>query len=129
MYFGAISDTVFNCNGCHQHSTAGAMPERRRAPGFFGGDGQSSFEGETQIFKVPHLRNVYQKVGMFGLRRSAGGGAGFTGDQVRGFGFLHDGAVDTLFRFHNAARLHPDHDQSRRLRERRTQRAATWTRS
>jgi hypothetical protein len=24
-------------------------------------------------------------------------------DQIRGFGFLHDGSVDTLFRFHNAA--------------------------
>ena len=27
----------------------------------------------------------------------------FMGDQVRGFGFLHDGSVDTLFRFHGAA--------------------------
>src|SRR5262249_5814566 len=26
----------------------------------------------------------------------------FTGDQVRGFGFLHDGSVDAIFRFHNA---------------------------
>jgi hypothetical protein len=25
----------------------------------------------------------------------------FTGDQVRGFGFNHDGAIDTLFRFHH----------------------------
>src|SRR5262249_57420840 len=24
-------------------------------------------------------------------------------DQIRGFGFLHDGSVDTLFRFHNAS--------------------------
>ena len=24
------------------------------------------------------------------------------GDQVRGFGFLHDGSVDTLIRFHGA---------------------------
>ena len=24
------------------------------------------------------------------------------GDQVRGFGFLHDGSIDTLFRFHGA---------------------------
>jgi hypothetical protein len=27
---------------------------------------------------------------------------GFQGDQVRGFGFLHDGSVDTVFRFHAA---------------------------
>src|SRR6185369_11951415 len=26
----------------------------------------------------------------------------FLGDQIRGFGFLHDGSTDTLFRFHNA---------------------------
>ena len=36
------------------------------------------------------------------------GDNGFKGDQVRGFGFLHDGAVDTLFRFHNATRLQPE---------------------
>ena len=24
------------------------------------------------------------------------------GDQIRGFGFLHDGTIDTLFRFHSA---------------------------
>jgi hypothetical protein len=31
------------------------------------------------------------------------GDNGAKGDQVRGFGFLHDGSVDTVFRFHNAA--------------------------
>jgi hypothetical protein len=92
MYLGAISDTLQNCNGCHR-----LIP----TAGFFGTDGFSSFEGETQIFKVPHLRNAYQKVGMFGLGVAAGGGAGNTGPQVRGFGFLHDGSVDTLFRFHS----------------------------
>jgi hypothetical protein len=102
MWFGAISDTAFNCNGCHTLDPDGNSPNVP-VPGFFGGDGRSSFEGETQIFKVPHIRNAYQKVGMFGLGVAAGGGAGFTGDQVRGFGFLHDGAVDTLFRFHSAA--------------------------
>ena len=28
-----------------------------------------------------------------------GGGTGNTGDQVRGFGYSHDGSTDTLFRF------------------------------
>jgi hypothetical protein len=32
----------------------------------------------------------------------AAGNNGNLGDQVRGFGFLHDGSVDTLFRFHGA---------------------------
>jgi hypothetical protein len=62
----------------------------------FGGDGRSSVEGETQEFKIPHLRNVYQKIGMFGFP-----GSPDLGDQVRGFGFLHDGGVDTLFTFVN----------------------------
>jgi hypothetical protein len=63
----------------------------------FGTDGLSSIEGETQEFKIPHLRNMYQKVGRFGV---AGGGS--VGDQVRGFGFLHDGVVSTLQNFVSA---------------------------
>src|SRR5262249_11504975 len=54
--------------------------------------------------KIPHLRNAYQKVGMFGfpaIPQISGGGSNLNqGDQVRGFGFLHDGSIDTLFRFH-----------------------------
>ncbi len=116
MYFGAVSDTVFNCNGCHRLDPS-ANPGVA-APGFFGTDGRSSFEGETQILKIPQLRNVYQKVGMFGLGVPQGGGAGFTGDQVRGFGFLHDGSVDTLFRFHSANLFTQSPEQPGRLRER-----------
>ncbi len=94
FYFGPISDTILNCNGCHTLNPS---------LGFFGGDGRSTFEGESQHFKVPHLRNLYQKVGMFGFPSVPGGGDTFQGMQVRGFGFLHDGAVDTLFRFHSGA--------------------------
>jgi hypothetical protein len=43
--------------------------------------------------KIPHLRNLYQKVGMF---RGDGAAAG---PQVRGFGFTHDGGADTVFHF------------------------------
>jgi len=96
FYFGPISDTVFACNGCHVLNPAA---------GFFGTDGQTTFENETQMFKIPHLRNAYQKVGMFGMPQVpflTGGDNGNKGQQVRGFGFLHDGSVDTLFRFHGA---------------------------
>ena len=76
------------------------------ANGHFGTDGFSSFENETQDLKIPHLRNLYQKVGMFGMPSVSDfinpGNNGFQGPQVRGFGFLHDGSIDTLFRFHNA---------------------------
>ena len=45
---------------------------------------------------------MYQKVGMFGMPAVDffnSGDNGAKGDQVRGFGFLHDGSVDTVFRF------------------------------
>jgi DNA-binding beta-propeller fold protein YncE len=96
------SDAVQPCDGCHVLDPAN---------GHFGTDGLSSFENETQDLKIPHLRNAYQKVGMFGMPAVAGINTGNNGspgpfssqsDQVRGFGFLHDGSVDTLFRFHNA---------------------------
>jgi YVTN family beta-propeller protein len=103
FFKGPISDTLQNCDGCHRLlPTANASSA---APGFFGSDGRYSFEGESQHLKIPHLRNMYQKVGMFGMPAVSffnPGDNGFKGDQIRGFGFIHDGSVDTLFRFHNA---------------------------
>jgi hypothetical protein len=81
------TDTVEDCDGCH---------DLNPGLGFFGSGGQQSQEGEPQTLKVPHYRNMYTKVGMFSL------GIPLGSDQVRGFGFLHDGAVDTLFTFHSA---------------------------
>lgn len=45
---------------------------------------------ESQDFKVPHLRNMYQKIN-FNLNPGA--------QSIGGFGFIHDGIDDTLFRF------------------------------
>ncbi|MBI2931570.1 MAG: hypothetical protein HYY16_07945, partial [Planctomycetes bacterium] len=105
IYMGARrTDTFFNCNGCHVLDPLGNAEYGVSKPGFFGTDGRFSFEGEPQIFKIPHLRNMYQKVGMFGMPRTQfviPGDNAHKGDQVRGFGFLHDGSVDTLFRFHS----------------------------
>jgi sugar lactone lactonase YvrE len=89
-------DAGFNCVGCHTLNPGA---------GFFGSDGRASFENEPQIIKIPHLRNMYQKVGMFGMPAISfinTGDNGHKGDQIRGFGFLHDGSIDTLFRFLNA---------------------------
>jgi DNA-binding beta-propeller fold protein YncE len=83
----------FTCEGCHRLDPS---------QGFFGTDGQASFENETQIIKIAHLRNAYQKLGMFGMPDVSLDNALNTphqGDQVRGFGFLHDGSTDTVFRF------------------------------
>jgi len=103
---GLPSDQFKTCNGCHVLDPDGNKEFGVPRPGFFGTDGQYSVEGEPQLFKIPHLRNMYQKVGMFGMARDPLFPVDpnpFLGDQVRGFGFLHDGSVDTLFRFHGAA--------------------------
>jgi DNA-binding beta-propeller fold protein YncE len=83
FFFTSTSDTIETCNGCHTTDPA---------QGFFGGAGEQSFEGEPQNAKVPHLRNAYSKVGMFSA----------AGAQVRGFGFLHDGSIDTVNTFLSA---------------------------
>ncbi|HEY0480057.1 MAG TPA: hypothetical protein VGD37_21200 [Kofleriaceae bacterium] len=93
---------VLTCTGCHIIDPA-ANPGVA-APGLFGTDGRVSFDFNTQLIKTPHLRNLYQKVGMFGMAENPGllgGDFGFKGDQVRGFGFTHDGSVDTVFRFNH----------------------------
>ena len=103
---GLPSDTFVTCNGCHVLDPDGNREFGVARPGFFGSDGRSSFENETQLFKIPHLRNLYQKVGMFGMSPDSffpSDPFPFMGDQVRGFGFLHDGSTDTLFRFHGAS--------------------------
>jgi hypothetical protein len=72
------------------------------AKGQFGTGGFQSFEGISQVVKVAHLRNMYQKVGRFGAAAvpfASAPGTGFLGDQVRGFGFVHDGTVDMLSHF------------------------------
>jgi len=96
FFHGASSDVFQNCDGCHRHDPSA---------GFFGSDGFSSFEAEPQFMKIAHLRNMYQKVGMFGMPAINFFNAGdnsHKGDQVRGFGFLHDGSTDTVLRFLNA---------------------------
>ena len=95
-----LNGAVLTCAGCHKIDP-NANPDTA-APGFFGTAGFSGFDFNPQLFKVPHLRNLYQKVGMFGNPENPGflgGDNGFKGDQVRGYGFLHEGAVDTVFRF------------------------------
>jgi YVTN family beta-propeller protein len=91
----------FSCNGCHMLNASS---------GFFGTGGNQSFEGLTQIVKIPHLRNVYDKIGMFGnpsVSFFQQADSGQTGDQIRGFGFTGDGSTDTIFRFLTAAVFAP----------------------
>jgi YVTN family beta-propeller protein len=113
------SDSFHNCNGCHTLDPSGNAQFGVNKPGFFGSDGRYSFENEPQFMKVPHLRNMYQKVGMFGVTNNFRlpidrpaplpplvaflpppfNDVTHKGDQVRGFGFSHSGEADTIFRF------------------------------
>jgi DNA-binding beta-propeller fold protein YncE len=90
------------------------------ASGFFGTSGMITIALETQEFKVPQLRNMYARVGMFGMAGGGMfgvGGTAHTGDQIRGFGYLHDGSVDTLFRFLGASIFSLSEQQRRRVEE------------
>ena len=63
--------------------------------GFFGTDGTITVTdaARTQIFKIPHLDNLFQKVGLFAMNAPFNeGDISFTGPQIRGFGYLHDGS-------------------------------------
>jgi DNA-binding beta-propeller fold protein YncE len=107
----APSDSVHNCNGCHVLDRSGNAGSTAH-PGFFGTNGRLSFEGETQIFKVPHLRNAYEKLGMYASPPASGRllgplvpqlndqpASGAPVPAVRGFGFNHDGTAATVDQF------------------------------
>ena len=84
-------DANVSCETCHRLDPS---------EGFFGTGGGQNNEGEPQNLKIPHLRNLYAKVGMFGMLANPDGTIdGNKGEQVRGFGFLHDGIVDTVRHF------------------------------
>lgn len=60
--------------------------------------------------KIPYLRNLYDKVGMFGAPAVTFYGAadsGNLGNQIRGFGFTGDGSTDTIIRFLSATVFNP----------------------
>ncbi len=94
LYNNTTSDTISTCNGCHVLNPAA---------GRFGTDGTMSIEGggTDEDFKIPHLRNMYTKVGMFGENTQLAAQAN-VGDQIRGFGFDNAGASGTIFEFLSA---------------------------
>ena len=60
--------------------------------------------GESQDFKVPHLRALYQKTGLQNA----------PGEQITGYGFTHDGHFDTLNSFLHAPQFTFQTEQQRR---------------
>jgi|GEM_PF-368531 len=103
--FDSYDDKIqVTCNDCHE-----VDPSIQR----FGTNTKMSFEGveSVQDMKVPHLRNVYSRIGMFGqvLRPEDNTSTGrFMGDQVTGYGLSHDGAVDTMENFLTVRVFHVD---------------------
>ncbi len=97
---GEKFEAGFTCEGCHRLS-----PEE----GLFGTDGEQSFVKESQIIKIPQLRNIYTKVGSFGSSPTIRNNLehnpdvsdrfDFQGNQIKAFGLIHDGTEDTLENF------------------------------
>ncbi len=115
-----LSDSFQTCNGCHRLDPGANAEFGVDHPGLFGSNGFYSSDGVVHVMKVPHFRNLYQKVGMFGTVQTPVGvglsdlpdsvfGArqgglfatanAFQGDQIKGFGYTHAGEEDTAFHF------------------------------
>jgi DNA-binding beta-propeller fold protein YncE len=104
---------MLRCTSCHVLDPDANAEYGVFRPGFFGSSGLGGITGDDfvdlangndlQHLKAPHFRNTYQKVGMFGNAFFSNTlphqDDSHKGDQVRGFGFLHDGSTDTIFRF------------------------------
>ncbi|MET0646823.1 MAG: DUF4214 domain-containing protein [Pyrinomonadaceae bacterium] len=96
-----------SCNDCH-FSFTGVPP--LFFMGTFGHVFSGSILSEPQAFKVPQLRGIYQKAGM---RKPAPGQP--RAEQLAGFGFMHDGAFDTLVNFLRQPNFHGfNNDDERR---------------
>ena len=85
----ASTGETFACNGCHVVDVA---------QGHFGTDGLSIARiarfGGGDVVKIPHLRNVYTKLGNLEIGPNAA-----SGDQYRGFFINHEGSSTTVFNF------------------------------
>jgi hypothetical protein len=83
----AFDAGFFTCNNCH------ALPTGSNNLLFNG-----NAEGESQDFKIPQLRNMYEKTGFDVIRPGLQSGnanlaSGQSSLMKRGFGFLHDGSL------------------------------------
>ncbi|MEM9302700.1 MAG: hypothetical protein AAGE01_11340 [Pseudomonadota bacterium] len=105
LYTGDFLDSPFQCSSCHTLPTGmGVNGPLLLGTGILRAGGETmpdgplgenhlsvvSVDGSTnRAIKVPHLRNMYDKVGFETTQA----------DNLAGFGFLHDGSVDSLARF------------------------------
>ena len=117
LYSNNFLDSQFHCSSCHTLPTGMAVNGPIRSPilnfsvgmgslpiGPLGENhlGVVSTDGFTNVsIKVPQTRNMHEKVGME-----------FTStESLSGFGFAHDGTVDSLANFFSASLFSPRSDQ------------------
>ena len=116
IFFGGpdgnrLTDITRSCDGCHITDPKGNAEYGVERPGFFGSDGRYAFVFEPEMLKVPHLRTIYQRIGMFAMHDNhvqmewegktydmphffyPFSDPEFMGDQIRGFGFTKDGSI------------------------------------
>lgn len=117
LYTQGLLDSPFQCASCHTLPTGMAvngplllgttpfpiggvvMPHGPMGENHLG---VVSSDGSTNVsIKVPQLRNQYEKVGFESTQT----------DNVAGFGFLHDGSVDSLAAFFSASTFSVRSDQ------------------
>lgn len=83
---------VITCGGCHNINAGLEV---------FGTNGTMAFARGEELRKIPHFRNLYEKVGRFGnVAFDSTPASAFMGPQIRGYGFTHDGSLDTILNFH-----------------------------
>lgn len=117
LFNGGLLDSIFQCASCHTTPTGMAVNGPLK-PALLnievGGQimptgpmgenhlGIVSVDGSTQkSIKTPQLRNLYDKVGFETSRPQS----------LSGFGFLHDGALDSVARFLSAGAFSVESDQ------------------
>lgn len=107
-FFETALHNMATCASCH------VLSERQ---GWYGTRGTLTHIIGGRLTKVPHHRNTYERVGMFGrapsstLKRDGE----HMGPQMRGYGFTHDGGADTTIRFMSyPAFVFPEGDKQRR---------------
>ncbi len=108
---GTEGGGLIQCVTCHALPTGQGTPMARSLLSFEpiprgpNGEEHQALIGEDASeqlgFKIPHLRNLYDKVGMETTR----------GSSRAGFGFFHDGSIDSLARFVSAEVFDVEDDQ------------------
>ncbi len=113
-YFNVQSDRSGTCNTCHVLDPV----EGRFGTSGFSGIRRLDATRFIQPMKIPHLRNIYTKVGFLAvsLEPAVDDPQPPTGPVIRGFGLRHDGSDSTVVHFLRNFTLEDD-EQRRQVQE------------